>query len=99
MTGPLYRLGRFCNRHHWPVIGLWVAAVIAIAVVANVVGEKTSDNLTLSGTGPASAQNLRSDHLPTQANGTNPVVMEAESGKITDSKNKLAVEDTVKSLR
>ena len=99
MTGPLYRLGGFCSRHHWPVIGLWIAAVIAIAVVANVVGEKTSDNLTLPGTGSTNAQNLLSDHLPTQANGTNPVVMKAETGKITDSKNKQAVEDTVKSLR
>src|SRR5215211_2717950 len=99
MTGPLYRIGGFCSRHHWPVIGLWVAAVIAIAVVANVVGEKTSDNLTLPGTGSTNAQNLLSDHLPTQANGTNPVVMKAETGKITDSKNKQAVEDTVKSLR
>jgi putative drug exporter of the RND superfamily len=99
MTGPLYRLGGFCSRHHWPVIGVWIAAVIAIAVVANVVGEKTSDNLTLPGTGSTNAQNLLSDHLPTQANGTNPVVMKAETGKITDSKNKQAVEDTVKSLR
>jgi putative drug exporter of the RND superfamily len=99
MTGPLYRVGGFCSRHHWPVIGVWIAFVIAIAVIANVVGEKTSDNLTLPGTGSTNAQNLLSDHLPTQANGTNPVVMEAKTGKITDSKNKQAVEDTVKSLR
>src|SRR3954470_12412755 len=99
MTGPLYRLGGFCSRHHWPVIAGWLVAVIAIALVAGAAGEKTSDNLTLSGTGSTNAQNLLSDHLPTQANGTNPVVMQAESGKITDSKNKQAVEDTVKSLR
>src|SRR4051812_27270595 len=99
MTGPLYRLGGFCSRHHWPVIAGWLVAVIATALVAGAAGEKTSDNLTLSGTGSTNAQNLLSDHLPTQANGTNPVVMQAESGKITDSKNKQAVEDTVKSLR
>jgi RND superfamily putative drug exporter len=99
MTGPLYRVGGFCSRHHWPVIVTWLIAVIAIALVAAAAGEKTSDNLTLSGTGSTKAQNLLSDHLPTQANGTNPVVMKAETGKITDSKNKQAVEDTVKSLR
>jgi RND superfamily putative drug exporter len=99
MTGPLYRVGGFCSRHHWPVIAGWIVAVLAIALIANAAGEKTSDNLTLPGTGSTSAQNLLSDHLPTQANGTNPVVMKAESGKITDSKNKQAVEDTVKSLR
>jgi RND superfamily putative drug exporter len=99
MTGPLYRVGGFCSRHHWPVIAAWVIAVIAVALVANAAGEKTSDNLTLPGTGSTKAQDLLSNHLPTQANGTNPVVMKAESGKITDSKNKQAVEDTVKSLR
>ena len=84
MTGPLYRVGGFCSRHHWPVIAGWLVAVIAIALVAAAAGEKTSDNLTLSGTGSTNAQNLLSDHLPTQANGTNPVVMQAETGKITD---------------
>src|SRR3954453_8696269 len=99
MTGPPSRLACFCSRHHWPVIAGWLVAVIAIALVAAAAGEKTSDNLTLSGTGSANAQNLLSVHVPTQANGTNPSVMRAETGKITDSKNKQAVEDTVKSLR
>jgi RND superfamily putative drug exporter len=99
MTGPLYRVGGFCSRHHWPVIVVWIAAVIAIALIANAAGEKTSDNLTLPGTGSTNAQNLLKDHLPSQAYGTNPVVLEAKSGKLTDSKNKKAVEDTVDSLK
>jgi RND superfamily putative drug exporter len=77
MTGPLYRLGGFCSRHHWPVIAGWIVAVVAIALIANAAGEKTSDNLTLPGTGSTNAQNLLQDHLPDQANGTNPVVLEA----------------------
>jgi RND superfamily putative drug exporter len=99
MTGPLYRVGGFCSRHHWPVIGVWIAAVIAIALIANAAGEKTSDNLTLPGTGSTNAQNLLKDHLPSQAYGTNPVVLEAKSGKLTDSKYKKAIGDTVDSLK
>ncbi|MBA3263044.1 MAG: MMPL family transporter [Thermoleophilaceae bacterium] len=99
MTGPLYRLGGFCSRHHWPVIGAWLVAVIAIALIANAAGEKTSDNLSLPGTGSTNAQNLLKDHLPSQAYGTNPVVLEASSGKLTDSKNKKAVKATVDSLK
>jgi putative drug exporter of the RND superfamily len=99
MTGPLYRVGGFCSRHHWPVIASWVVAVIAVALIAAAAGEKTSDNLSLPGTGSTKAQDLLQDHLPAQAYGTNPVVLEAKTGKLTDSKNKQAIEDTVKSLR
>jgi putative drug exporter of the RND superfamily len=99
MTGPLYRIGGFCSRHHWPVIALWVVAVIAVAVAANAAGVKNSDNLSLPGTDSTSAQDLLSDHLPSQAYGTNPVVLQAASGKLNGGKNKQAVEDTVKSLR
>src|SRR4051794_34794402 len=81
VTGPLYRLGGFCSRHRWPVIGVWIAVAVAVAVVANAAGAKNSDNLSLPGTGSTSAQDLLKDHLPSQAYGTNPVVLQAKSGK------------------
>ena len=99
MTGPLYRLGGFCSRHHWPVIVAWIVVAVAVALAARAAGTQTSDNLTLPGTGSTNAQNLLKDNLPDQAYGTNPVVLEARSGKLTDSKNKKAVNDTVDSLK
>jgi len=62
-------------------------------------GQQTSDNLTLPGTGSTKSTDLLNARLPKQANGTNPVVMQAHSGKLTDSKNKKAIEDTVSSLK
>jgi putative drug exporter of the RND superfamily len=99
MTGPLYHLGGFCARHHWPVIAAWILVAIALAVGSNAAGKQTSDNLTLSGTGSTEAQDLLQAKLPKQAYGSNPVVLEAEKGKLTDSANKKAVDDTVKSLK
>jgi RND superfamily putative drug exporter len=81
------------------VIGAWIAAVVAVAVVAAAAGEKTSDNLSLPGTGSTNAQNLLKDHLPSQAYGTNPVVLQARSGKLTDSKYSKAIDATVDSLK
>jgi len=52
-----------------------------------------------SGTGSTNAQNLLDAHLPKQANGTNPVVMEAPNGKLTSSANSKVVKDTVASLK
>src|ERR687896_665616 len=98
MTGPLYRIGRFCSRHHWPVIAAWILVVIALAVGANAAGERTSDNLTLPGTGSTEAQDLLKDKLPKQAYGTNPIVLEAENGKLTSSRNSKAINESVKEL-
>jgi hypothetical protein len=32
VTGPLYRVGGFWSRHHWPTLVVWILAVIALAV-------------------------------------------------------------------
>ncbi|MGH2981701.1 MAG: MMPL family transporter [Solirubrobacterales bacterium] len=45
------------------------------------------------------ATDLLQDRLPDQANGNNPVVLEAGSGKLTDAANGKAVDSAVKRLR
>ena len=64
MTGPLYRVGWFCTRHHWPVIAVWVLAVVALALGARAAGQQNSDNLSLPGTGSTNAQDLLKSKLP-----------------------------------
>ncbi len=98
MTGPLYAVGRFCSRHHYPVIALWVVAAVALVLLGQASGDKTNDNLTLPGTGSTAATNLLEDKLPDQAYGSNPLVLEATSGKLTDAANSKAVSQTVANL-
>jgi RND superfamily putative drug exporter len=98
MTGPLYHIGRFCTRHHWPVIVGWIVAVAGLVVFSHAVGEKTSDNLNLPGMGSTQATDRLDQRLPEQANGSNPLVIKTETGKITDSKREKAVNDTVAAL-
>ena len=98
MTRPLYHLGRFCARHHRPIIGLWIVLAVVLVVVAQSAGERYSDNLSLPGTDSTKATNLLQDKLPQQAYGTNPVVLQAKTGTLIDSKNKQAVQDAVASL-
>jgi RND superfamily putative drug exporter len=99
VTGPLYRLAQFCVRHHRWVITAWVALAVALAICAVTVGPETSDDLTLPGTGSTRSLDLLSDRLPNQANGTNPIALEATKGKLTDPANRKAVSATVDSLR
>ncbi len=99
MTGPLYRIGRVCSRHHWPVVGAWILAALALVLVAAAAGEQNSDNLSLPGTDSKRAQDLLASDLPKQAYGTSPVVLKVSSGKLTDSKHKQAVDKTVDGLK
>jgi RND superfamily putative drug exporter len=81
------------------VIVAWVALVAVLVGASHAVGDRTSDNLNLKGTGSTQATDLLQQRLPNQANGSNPLVLKAASGKLTDSKNKQAVDDTVAALK
>jgi RND superfamily putative drug exporter len=99
VTGLLYRVGRFCARNHWPVIAFWLVATIALALAGRAVGNQNNDNLSLPGTGSTKAQDLLQDNLPAQAYGTNPIVLKAKSGKLTDNANSDAIGKSVDDLR
>jgi len=98
MTGPLYAIGRFCSRHHYPVIAAWVVLAIALLAISHASGSKTSENLTLPGTDSTIATELLEDNLPQQAYGSNPLVLEATRGKLTEPKYAQPVAEVVKNL-
>jgi RND superfamily putative drug exporter len=98
VTGPLYAIGRFCSRHHYPVIGAWVVLAIALLAIGHASGSKTSENLTLPGTGSTTATELLEDNLPEQAYGNNPLVFEAPRGKLTEPKYAQPIAEVVKRL-
>ena len=64
----LERLGRGAARHHWAVIGAWVAFAIVLAVVAGRSGGHTKDVFTIPGTESQQAFDLLQERFP-QANG------------------------------
>ena len=98
MTGPLYAIGRFCSRHHWPVIAAWIVAAIALLAISQAAGSKTSENLTLPGTDSTTATELLEDNLPEQAYGSNPLVFEAPQGKLSEARYATPIGETVKRL-
>ncbi|MBS1880424.1 MAG: MMPL family transporter, partial [Actinobacteria bacterium] len=99
MTGPLYAIGRFCSRHHWPVIGAWFALAIALVAISSAAGSQTSENLTLPGTGSTISTELLEENLPEQAYGSNPLVFEAPAGKkLTEPTYAAAIEETAARL-
>jgi len=99
VTAPLYAIGRFCSRHHWPVIGLWLIAAVVLVIAGQASGSRTNDNLTLPGTGSTDATNLLENNLPQQAYGSNPLVFASTGGAaLTQAKYERAIGQTVKNL-
>src|SRR5919107_1827419 len=97
LTPLLYRLGRFCARHHVLVLVVWLAIAISIVAVARSVGQETNDDLTLPGTGSQAATNLLSNKFPDQANGSVPIALRAPEGhKLSDLKYKKRIQRVVK---
>jgi RND superfamily putative drug exporter len=98
MSAALYAVGRFCVRRRHAVLAAWLALVVGLVVVTGVAGEPTTNNLSLPGSDSTRAQDVLENDLPQQANGTNPVVIEAPHGTLTSPANRRAIEATVRSL-
>jgi RND superfamily putative drug exporter len=99
VTAPLYAIGRFCSRHHWLTIGVWVVLAVALVIVGQAGDSKTNDNLTLPGTGSTEATEALEENLPQQAYGSNPLVFKATAGRsLTAPEYADAIDQTVKRL-
>jgi RND superfamily putative drug exporter len=98
VTAPLYAIGRFCSRHHYPTLAVWLIAAVVLVVAGQSSGDKTNDNLTLPGTGSTTATELLEDNLPEQAYGSNPLAIESKDAPLTEPKYAKAVEETARRL-
>jgi RND superfamily putative drug exporter len=61
MAAWLYRLGRFCARRVWVVIGAWLAVAVAVVVVAGAAGGELEDTFEVPGLDSQVAVELLSD--------------------------------------
>jgi RND superfamily putative drug exporter len=91
MTGALYRLAKFCIRHRFIVVGVWLLVTVALVGISHTLGERTSENLSLPGTDSQHATDALAKSFPDQANGSSPIVVHAKSGKLTEPKYAEAV--------
>jgi putative drug exporter of the RND superfamily len=91
MTGALYGLARFCARHRFWILTVWLVVAVALVGVSHRLGDNTNDNLTLPGTNSQHATDTLAKSFPDQANGTSPIVLHVSNGKLTDSKYASAV--------
>jgi putative drug exporter of the RND superfamily len=95
VTRPLYAIGRSCVRYRWFVLAAWVVVAAVLVALAHHAGEDTNDNLTLPGTDSEHATTLLTQHLPSRANGTVPLVLHAKTGTLRDARYATPIQQTV----
>jgi RND superfamily putative drug exporter len=99
MTSLLYKLGHLCARWRFVVLPIWIVLIVGVVVAAEGMGSETTDNVTLPNTGSQDASDLLSGRFPSQAYGSNPLVVATETGKLTDSKYSNAIASSVSNLK
>lgn len=80
MTG----LARWCFRHRWTVIGLWVAVLLALFGSSVAAGSGYSNAFNLPHTDSTKALSLLQAALPAQAGDADQVVVHVASGTVRD---------------
>jgi uncharacterized membrane protein YdfJ with MMPL/SSD domain len=89
----------FVARKKWAVLGTWLVLVAGMLVVVHIFGSNTSNNLSLPGTDSQAASNLLTQRFPPQQNGNSPIVFYAKTGKVTDAKNKQAIQASYAAIK
>ena len=81
------------------VLLTWLIALVILGALFHAAGSNTSNNLDLPGTDSQAATDLLEQQFPPQQNGKNPIVFQATKGKVTDSANKQAIEQSYKNMK
>jgi uncharacterized membrane protein YdfJ with MMPL/SSD domain len=81
------------------VLAVWIVGLAGLVGLAHAFGSNTSNNLQLPGTDSQAATDLLASRFPPQQNGSNPLVFHTATGKVTDAKQKQAIEAAYKQLK
>ena len=92
MSAQLYRLGSFCARRGWVVVGAWALILLIVSGSVLQFGAQTSNDIRLPGTGSQAASDVLAKEFPPQQNGASPIVYHVTTGNLNDAVNKAAVE-------
>src|SRR3712207_6473132 len=76
----LERLARWSYRRRWPMLGLWVAALIGANVLGSSVGGEYANDFSLPGAESQEAYDLLRERFPSESGDSAQVVFRAENG-------------------
>ncbi len=90
--GVLGRWGRFCFRHRWPVVGVWIVVIAVLATSASLFGGSLSNAVEIPGTDSQRGQDLLDETFPQVAGNAATLVFAARTGTLADPASQQAVQ-------
>lgn len=95
----MHRLGAFCVRRRWLVVALWIVVVLLVGAAVLHYGRKTTNDITLPGTGYQASVDMLKREFPPQQNGASPLVFHVASGELSDPARKQAIVDALAAIK
>jgi putative drug exporter of the RND superfamily len=78
-------IARWCFRHRFVVVGVWLALLVGLVVTTSAAGTRYSDAFTLPGTESSKALALLSSNFHGQAGDVDTIVVHSSTGSVTDA--------------
>lgn len=94
MSAFLYRLGRISARHPFRVLGVWVAAAIAIMALQGAAGGEFDNSERVPGVESQHAADVLTDRFPSQGGLSARIVLHTDNGRLDDVDHATTVEQT-----
>jgi putative drug exporter of the RND superfamily len=84
-------LARWCFRHRWTVVAVWLVALIGFFAVGSSVGAAYTNTFSLSGTDSSKALDVLKANFPAQAGDSDQIVVQARQGTLRSAPAQAAV--------
>ncbi|GGL38422.1 MMPL family transporter [Phycicoccus endophyticus] len=92
MSTALYRLGRWCAAHAWPVLAIWLVVLAVAGALAGTIGRPLTSQISIPGTEFERVIDQLGTEIPAAAGGSGRIVLESDSGSFTDAQQKAVAE-------
>jgi RND superfamily putative drug exporter len=94
----LQRLGRFCARHRYLVLAVWMVVAIGLGVFQNAVGSATRDDFSMPGTDSQAAAHILTQRFPAQNDPSATVVFHTLKGNIDTPANAAGIQAAIAAM-
>ena len=98
MSAFLFRLGRSSARHPFRVLGIWLAATVAVVALQGAAGGEFDDSFRVPGVESQEAADVLHERFPSRGGQSARLVLHADDGRLDEGERATGVEEVRRAL-